>query len=77
MLFSSKEKLNKFYSNLENLSQDELKQICADLAVYAVESFDTPNKRLPLEMRKYGCITYSDASEFRDAAVNLYNNRLK
>ncbi len=82
MLFNSKKALQQTYDNINKLNRSELQQMLDDfindgITGYAVLSIDTPNKRIPLSKRKYGCVTYSDAGKLYDTVVERHNSLLK
>lgn len=80
MFFNNKRILQQTYDNIDKLNRNELYKICNDfdfLVCYAVQSSETPNKRIPLDKRKYGCVTYSDAAKLYNTAVERYNSLLE
>ncbi len=82
MFFNSKNTLQQTYDNINKLNRHELQQMLDNfindgITGYAVLSIDTPNKRIPLSKRKYGCITYLDAGKLYDAVVKRHNSLLE
>lgn len=73
-----KKELEKTYAHIKTLNKNELSKFTAgllhdDLGYYILESNQTPNKHIPIDKRKYGCITYIDAGELYDTAVERHN----
>lgn len=77
MFFNDKRVLQQTYDSLNRLTRAELQQITDDLACYAVWSIETPNKRIPPDKRKYGCVTYLQAGQLYDTVVERYNSLLE